>query len=74
MGKTYKMIEIVGTSPASFAEATRSAVAEAAKTVKAMGWFEIDRLGGRIENGKVSEFQVKVKVGFRLLPPEELKK
>jgi dodecin len=71
--KTYKIIEIVGTSPKSFAEATRSAVEEASKTVQAMSWFEVNRFGGRIENGKVSEFQVSLKVGFRLLSPEELK-
>jgi hypothetical protein len=74
MSKTYKMIEVVGTSPKSFAEATRNAVAEAGKTIKAMGWFEIDRLGGRIEGDTVTEFQAKIKVGFRLLSPEELKK
>lgn len=74
MSKTYKIIEIIGTSKESFAEATRSAVEEAGKSVKAMGWFEVDRLGGRIDNGKVSEFQVKVKIGFKLLSPEELKK
>ncbi|MDD5557421.1 MAG: dodecin family protein [bacterium] len=73
MSKIYKMIEIVGTSPTSFAEATRSAIEEASRTVKAMGWFEVERLGGRIQNGKVSEFQAKVKVGFRLLGPGELK-
>jgi len=74
MSKTYKMIEVVGTSPKSFAEATRNAVAQAGKTIKAMGWFEIDRLGGRIEGDTVTEFQAKIKVGFRLLSPEELKK
>jgi flavin-binding protein dodecin len=74
MSKTYKMIDVVGTSPKSFAEATRNAVAEAGKTIKAMGWFEIDRLGGRIEGDTVTEFQAKIKVGFRLLSPEELKK
>jgi hypothetical protein len=74
MSKTYKMIEIVGTSPRSFAEATRNAVAEAGKTIKAMGWFEVDRMGGRIEGDTVTEFQAKLKVGFRLLGPAELKK
>jgi flavin-binding protein dodecin len=74
MSKTYKVIEIIGTSPKSFAEATKSAVEEAGRSIKAMGWFEVDKLGGRIDNGTVSEFQVKVKIGFKLLSPEELKK
>jgi flavin-binding protein dodecin len=73
MSKIYKMIDVVGTSPQSFAEAARSAIAEAGKTVKAMSWFEVDRLGGRIEGGKVAEFQAKLKIGFKVLNPEELK-
>ena len=62
----YKMLEIVGTSPNSFADATRSAVAEAAKTVRHMDWFEVVRESGRIVDGKVEEFQVTVKIGFKL--------
>ena len=72
MEKTYKMIEVVGTSPKSYAEATRNAIEEASKSVKAMAWFDVSALRGRIEGGKVAEFQVALKVGFRLLSREEL--
>ena len=41
MGVTYKLIELVGTSPQSFAEAAKAAVAEASKTVcRASKWGE----------------------------------
>jgi|ADurb_Gel_02_Slu_FD_contig_31_1644225_length_258_multi_4_in_0_out_0_1 flavin-binding protein dodecin len=73
MSKTYKIIEVLGTSPDGFAEAARNAVEEAGRSIKAMGWFEVDRLGGRIDKGTVSEYQAKVKIGFRLLSPEELR-
>ena len=73
MSKIYKVIDVVGTSPQSFAEAARNAIAEAGKTIKAMRWFEIERLGGRIEGDRVTEFQAKIKFGFRVLNPEELK-
>ena len=66
MAGTYKISEIVGTSPTSFAEAVRAAVAEAAKTVRSLAWFEVVDQRGRIEEGKVVEFQVTVKVGFKL--------
>ena len=66
MAGTYKISEIVGTSPTSFAEAVRSAVAEAAKTLRNMAWFEVVDQRGRIEEGKVAEFQVTIKVGFKL--------
>ena len=66
MAGTYKIIELVGTSPASFAEAVRAAVTEAAKTVRNMAWFEVVDERGRIDGGKVTEFQVTVKIGFKL--------
>ena len=66
MAGTYKIIELVGTSPTSFAEAVRAAVTEAAKTVRNMSWFEVVAQRGRIDNGAVAEFQVTIKVGFKL--------
>jgi len=62
----YKITELVGTSPKSFAEATKAAVAEAAKTLRNMDWFEVVDERGRIVEGAVAEFQVTVKIGFRI--------
>jgi len=66
MSGTYKVVEIVGTSPASFAEAVRSAVEEASKTLRHLDWFEVIEQRGRIVEGKVQEFQVSLKVGFKI--------
>jgi len=66
MAATFKVVELVGTSPVSFAEAVKAAVAEASKTVRNMGWFEVVEERGRIADGQVAEFQVTIKVGFRL--------
>ncbi|MGD0309063.1 MAG: dodecin [Acidobacteriota bacterium] len=66
MPGVYKISEVVGTSPVSFAEATKNAVAEASKTVRHLGWFEVTDMRGRIKDGKVEEFQVTVKLGFKL--------
>jgi hypothetical protein len=62
----YKITELVGTSPTSFAEAAKTAVAEAAKTVRHMNWFEVVEERGKIVDGKVEEFQVTLKVGFKI--------
>ena len=67
MGKTYKIIEIVGVSYESHADAIRSAVTEASKTLKGLSWFEVVQMRGGIKEGKVEEYQVILKVGFRLL-------
>lgn len=66
MPGTYKKIEVVGTSPVSFAEAVKSAVQDASKTVRRMDWFEVVEMRGRIAEGKVAEFQVTVRIGFKL--------
>ncbi len=66
MAGIYKITELVGTSPTSYAEATKAAVAEAAKTVRHLEWFEVVEMRGRIADGKVAEFQVVLKVGFKL--------
>jgi flavin-binding protein dodecin len=66
MPGVYKITEIVGTSPKSFAEAVRAGVAEAAKTLRRMDWFEVVEERGRIADGKVAEFQVTIKIGFKV--------
>ncbi len=66
MAGTYKLMELVGTSPTSYADATKNAIAEAAKTVRHMDWFEVVRESGRITDGQVAEFQVTLKVGFKI--------
>lgn len=66
MGGIYKIVEIVGTSPQSFAEAVKAAVTEAGKTIRHMDWFEVVDQRGRIANGAVAEFQVTLKIGFKL--------
>jgi len=66
MPGTYKIVELVGTSPVSFAEAVKSAVAEASKTVRHIDWFEVVEERGRVANGAVQEFQVTIKAGFKI--------
>jgi flavin-binding protein dodecin len=56
----------VGTSPTSFAEATKAAVAEAAKTLRNMDWFQVVEERGKIKDGTVAEFQVTIKIGFKI--------
>ena len=66
MGAVYKMTEIVGTSPKSFAEAVQEGVRRAGKNLRNLGWFEVVEERGLIKDGQVAEFQVTIKVGFKL--------
>ena len=64
--KTFKIIEICGVSGDSYAQATRNAVSKASETLRNLEWFEVVSERGYIRDGKVAEFQVVMKVGFRL--------
>lgn len=66
MGGAYKAIELVGTSEQSFDDAARSAVKRAGETVRGLEWMEVLEQRGYIRDGELSEFQVKVKVWFKL--------
>jgi flavin-binding protein dodecin len=62
----YKKLELVGSSGASIEDAVMNALARAQKTIRNMRWFEVVETRGHIEDGKVQEWQVTVKVGFTL--------
>jgi flavin-binding protein dodecin len=67
MSKTYKLIELVGTSTKSYEDAIQNAVTQAAKSLKALSWYEVIQMRGAIIDGKVTEYQVILKVGFKLV-------
>jgi len=66
MSDTYKLITLVGVSSKSYADATQNAVSAAAKTVRNLGWFEVKEMRGRIQDGRIAEYQVMVEIGFKL--------
>ena len=41
--------------------------------MKGLHWFEVAGVRGSIEDGRVAEYQVAVKIGFRLMSEDELK-
>ena len=63
---TYRVIEIVGTSPDGIDAAIRNGLARAAETTRGLDWFEVQSVRGHLEDGPVAHFQVTLKVGFRL--------
>jgi dodecin len=66
MPGTYKKIEVVGTSPVSFSEAVKAALADASQTVRGMNWFEVVEQRGMIKDDKVAEYQVTLRIGFKI--------
>jgi flavin-binding protein dodecin len=72
-GNIYRKTEVVGTSQAGIDEAIQAAVGRAAQTLKGLDWFEVKEIRGTIGDGRVSEYQVTVSIGFRVLSDEELR-
>lgn len=66
MDHVYKTLELTGSSSQSSDDAVHTAIARAEKTIRDMRWFQIVDTRGSIENGRVSHWQVTMKVGFTL--------
>lgn len=62
----YKHIELTGTSTQNLEDAIQNAVTKANQSVRNMRWFEMTDLRGHIDEGKVTQWQVTIKVGFTL--------
>lgn len=63
--KTYKIVEVVGVSTESIQQAVRNAMTKAGQTLRHIDWFEVQNIRGSV-NGDKLEFQVEVRIGFRL--------
>jgi flavin-binding protein dodecin len=61
----YKIIELVGTSSASWEEAAKNAVETAAKHLDDLRIAEVVMLDMHLDEGKVATYRAKVKVSFK---------
>ena len=65
-GATYRLTEIVGTSPDGVDQAIRNGIATASGTLRNLDWFEVTQIRGYIgDSGGPAYFQVGMKIGFR---------
>jgi len=64
--RTYRVTEIVGTSPESIDQAIRNGIQRASRTLRHIDWFEMTEVRGQVKDGGVEHFQVGLKIGFRL--------
>ncbi len=63
---TYRVSEIVGSSPDGIDQAIRNGISRAAETLRNLDWFEVTEIRGHLSEGRIDHFQVGMKVGFRL--------
>lgn len=70
---SFRMIEVVGTSPDSFEDAIRNGIRDAREmlqdsvnTLEGYEWFQIIDQRGSMKDGEIVEFQIRMNVGFRI--------
>jgi flavin-binding protein dodecin len=56
--------EMVGTSPRSWSDAARQAVATASKTVRNIVSVEVVKSTAEVRDGAITEYRVEVKIAF----------
>ena len=61
----YSIIELVGSSPTSWEDATRHALATAAKTLEDLRVAEVIKQDVTVENGKITSFRVRLNLSFK---------
>ena len=62
----YKKIELTGSSSVGLQQAIENAISKASQTIHDMRWFEVVETRGHITDGKITHWQVTIKVGFSL--------
>jgi len=62
----YKVIEIIGSSPNSWEEAAKTAILEAAKSIRHLRVAEVNRLDVNLsDDGKILEYRARLKVSIK---------
>ncbi len=62
--ETVKVVELVGESEDSWDQAVENAVYEASRTIENITGIEVYNLTADVEDGKLIEYKVNVKVAF----------
>ena len=59
-----KIIELIGSSPISWSEATQNAVTEAALTIKNIKSVHVKHCTAKVKNNKIVEYNSDVEIAF----------
>ena len=62
---TYKVIDLIGTSPDSWEKAAAAVVERASHSLRDLRVAEVAELDLVIENGKVSAYRAKLRLSFK---------
>jgi len=63
-GAVVKVIELVGSSPSSFSDAVRNAVATASRTIRNITGVDVLSSTATVQDGEINLYKVQVKIAF----------
>ncbi len=64
MAQVAKVVRIIGSSEAGFAEAAQEAVAEASKTIRGITGADVVTMSAVVEGDRITEFRTTVDIAF----------
>jgi flavin-binding protein dodecin len=59
-----RIVELIGSSPEGWKEATENALKEAAKTIKNIKGIHVKRCTAKVENNRIVEYKAVIKLAF----------
>jgi dodecin len=69
-GSVYRVTEVIGTSPDSFADAAKNAIETAAGTVRDLRIAEVVRQDVAIKDGQIENYRVRLAISFKYEPSD----
>lgn len=60
-----KVIELIGESPNSWEEATKNALAIAAKSIRGITGIDVDHFTAKVVDNKIVAFRANIRVAFK---------
>ncbi|HTI46686.1 MAG TPA: dodecin family protein [Casimicrobiaceae bacterium] len=61
----YKVVEVIGTSPTSWEDAAKTAVATASESLRDLRIAEVVKHDVKIENGRIAAYRVRLSLSFK---------
>lgn len=59
-----KIVEVIGSSPKSWEEATNNALKETADTIRNIKSIDVERFTAKVEKNKIVEYRAVVRIAF----------
>jgi len=64
-GAVYRVVDVIGTSPNSWEEASRNAIKTAASSLRDLRIAEVIKLDVKVDAGKITQYRARLALSFK---------